>query len=562
MPTFYKEWLFVIALGFAGLLASPLAPDRARRLLLNPLAWAGLAAVAVLAIQSLVLEGIWRRDALAAFAAAFFVYAIAFGRRLRQGRGDDSLAFIAKCLIVAAVGSCVFALAQALVPGLPFVLPRAGPRLFGNVGQANHFVDLLWIGCLATAFLYARGSLGRGAALALVVTMQALATTSGSRMVWVYAIVLMLAAAVCWLREPAPATRRFAAGVAALVVVYAVVTVVVSLSGVLDTLGISAAEQRLADGAGGGSTAQRLWFWRVGLGAALDHPLLGVGVGRFPGEGVALAMQAAEVPKYAADAQAHNIFVHLAAECGLPLALFVAVCLVVWLVRAWRAPSRSLNTVGALALVVPILIHANLEHPLGYVYFLGLLGLIAGQVDLEALPSEDVAVPLEGAAPRASPELLRFASFAVLGAAVLGYMQYAQVERAMQSLVAQVRAGAPPQPTQELNARLAAVSRGSVFADYAELITLISAVPMPANAGDLAQRCERAMPFGPSPQLLARCATALQLAGQSARATYFADSLCKLYPNAAPVLIQSMTFVEPRGPAVAELRSSCVQRAN
>jgi len=33
-----------------------------------------------------------------------------------------------------------------------------------------------------------------------------------------------------------------------------------------------------------------------------------------------------------------------------------------------------------VALALPILVHANLEHPLGYLYFLGLLGLLVGHV--------------------------------------------------------------------------------------------------------------------------------------------------------------------------------------
>ena len=207
-------------------------------------------------------------------------------------------------------------------------------------------------------------------------------------------------------------------------------------------------------------------------------------------------------------------------------------------------------------MAVPILVHSNLEHPLGYLYFLGLLGLLLGQV--RGVPARTI----DASAPRPSPELLRYASFVVLAAAGLAYVQFTQVERAMQLLAAQVRAGAPPQLTRELEARLAAVPRWSPFGDDAELITLIAAVPTATNSAEMARRCERSLAIGPSPQLLARCATALQVAGQAQRASYFADSLCKLYPEAAPVLIQSMSFVEQTSSTVENLRSTCVRRTN
>jgi hypothetical protein len=159
-------------------------------------------------------------------------------------------------------------------------------------------------------------------------------------------------------------------------------------------------------------------------------------------------------------------------------------------------------------------------------------------------------------------DAMRFASFAVLVAAAIGYLQFTQVERATQLLAAQMRAGAPPQPTVELGARLDAVPRWSVFGDYAELVELIAVVPNSANAVGLAARCERALGFGPSTPLLARCATIQQVAGHPDRASYFANALCRLYPGAEPTLIQSMTFVGGKSPAAEDVRSDCVRRAN
>lgn len=555
VATFYKEWLVVVAFAFSGLIAGPRALPLLRAARPHPLVFATLACIVVLALQALLFDGALRKSALMSFAAAFFAFMVVYGRSVRERGGEASMEWIAKCLAIAALGSCVFALLQYALPGLPGVLPRVGRQLFGNVGQSNHFADLLWIGCVATAFLYSRRILSARSAVPLVVTMLAFATTSGSRSAWLYAGALVVFGALCRFRRPHGETQRFGVTLIGVVLIYVMVTVIVSSTGALDALGVSSAEQRVANGAAEESTSQRLWFWRVGAQAVLDHPLLGVGAGRFPGEGLSLAMRVADSPKAAADAQAHNFFVQLAAECGAPLALLVAVCLVVWLYRTWRASAVDPSSAAALALALPILIHANVEHPLGYLYFLGLLGLLVGQV------APDTATATKPVTARASPELLRYASFAIIAAAALGYVHYVQVERAMQSVLAQVRIGAAPQPSQDLNGRLAAVSSWSAFGDYAELISLLSAMPTTANAKALAQRCERALALGPSPQLLARCATALQVDGQAERASYFANSLCKIFPASAGVLIQSMSLVEPVSPAAANVRSTCVQRA-
>jgi len=555
VPTFYKEWLFALALGFAGLIAKPAASAHAPSERADPFVLAAIAAIALLLLQAIVFDGVWRRAALTIFYAAFFVFAIVLGRALRE-RSDESLAWIAKCLVAAALGSCLLAALQLALPGLPGVLPRSGPRLTANVGQANHFCDLLWLGSVAAAFLYARRSLGAKTALALIVAMLAFSTTSGSRMAWLYGVGLGALGALAWWRVGGPFGRRFGGALVAVAIAYAVVATAIAGSGALAGLGLTSAEDRTSTGEATQSDAHRLWYWRVAAEAARDHPLFGVGVGRFAGEGLALAMRSESVVPNAADAQAHNVFLQLAAECGIPLALAALVALAVWLGRAWRASGHRPETVAVVALALPILVHANLEHPLGYLYFLGLLGLLVGHVR-----TDPIAAPTLPTA-RAPADAIRFASFAVLIAAAIGYVQFTQVERATQLLAAQVRAGAAPQPTLELGTRLDAVPRWSLFGDYAELVELIAVVPTPANAGELAIRCERALAFGPSTPLLARCATIQQVAGHPDRASYFANALCRLYPGAEATLIQSMTFVGGKSPAAEDVRSDCVRRAN
>jgi O-antigen ligase len=552
--TFYKEWICVVALGFAGLAFAPLAGDRIawRR---QPMLAAALAVVALLVVQSVLLDGVWRKAVLTAASVGFFIFTLLLGRSLWQRRGEDSLLWLGRCLIAAALGSCLFAALQLTGLQLPFVLVRMAERVYGNVAQANHFADLLWLGCVATVLLFAWGRLRAAPAIATVAVLQAFCVFSGSRMVWVFAAVTVALGLACRARNPAPTSRRFGAALIAVGVAQIVVSVAVSASGALDAFGIASAEQRMESAGGKESTAKRLWFWRAGLDAAVEHPLLGVGVGRFSGHALELSMQTSNGPRDGADTQAHNVFIQIAAELGLPLALFVAACLALWLAAAWRRAREHPIALGILALAAPILIHANLEHPLAYLNFLGLLGLLIGHV-----PERDPEAPADAVADAVPSNALRFASFAVLVGAMAAYVQYGQVERAMQVLQTQASKGVVLQPSQPLAARLAAIPAWSAFGDYAELMEAISSVPTPANAAAFVRRCDRAVTLGPTAHLLARCATASQVAGNARRATYLANALCTLYPDSANVLIESMLLVERSNTGLAELNSRCVDR--
>ncbi len=560
ITTFYKEWLFAVALGFAGLAFAPLAfggPSLRRQ----PMFAACLALMAVLVLQALFVDGVWRRAVLMVASVAFFAFTMVLGQSVRQRRGADAVSWVATCLFVAALGSCVFALLQLLGIKLPFaVLPWAGGRLYGNLAQANHFADLLWIGCAAAAVLYAAGRLKLVPALAAVVVLQAFTVLSGSRMVWVFVVVLALLGLAARLRHPSADARRLGSALLALAALHVAVVAAVSASGVLEAFAITSAEQRISSGDSADSNRQRLWFWRVGLDAVHQHPLLGVGAGRFAGHALELATQVPESPPAGADTQAHNVFLQIAAELGAPVALLVAACLALWLAAAWRRARRHPEILGAFALMAPILVHANLEHPLAYLYFLGTLGLLIGLVPNEPSPAAPAPpVPAEETAPLPS-NALRFASFAVLLGAIGAYVQYNPVERAMQVLQAQVRAGSAPQPSQALAARLAAIPAWSAFGDYAELIAVVTAVPTAADARAWLGRCNRVVAIGPTAHLLARCATAAQAAGDARRASWLANGLCKVYPDSAPVLIESMLLVELASPAVANLESRCVDR--
>jgi hypothetical protein len=147
---------------------------------------------------------------------------------------------------------------------------------------------------------------------------------------------------------------------------------------------------------------------------------------------------------------------------------------------------------------------------------------VAWRSDTPSRASSNVGLP---------PSAPRVASFLLIVAAIVGYMTYMPVERAMQVLQRQVMRGEPPRPDNELIARLNAVQDWSPYADFAETLGLMASVPTEKNAAALADRCEQAVAFAPTPYFLARCAVDLQVAGRPERAANFVTSLCKAYPE-------------------------------
>lgn len=556
-PEFYKEWIFATALGLAALVLRPSV--LVRSLWRHPLAIAAAVILVALLIQSVVREGSWPRATLAACYVGFFVFALSVGRRMNAAAPERSLLWLCWCVLAAALGSCLFAALQLnrIEFAVPLVAPRAvGGRITGNLAQANHLADLLWLGCIACTYAHAKGKLSTSVACLAILVIEVFAHLTGSRMVWAYAAFTFVFAAFLRAYGQDVEVKRMATGLLYVGGLLVPVAISVSMSGMQELFQVSSGAERIVSASGSESDGLRFWLWRVGIDAIQGQPLLGLGVGRYVGHGYARTMEVAGSPTAGADAHAHNLFIHLGAELGVPVMIAVLICLGVWLVRSLRLARRNVNAMAAVALAGAILIHANLEYPLWYIYFLGLLGLFVGHVGSK---DEATAKPI-GSGGRWRAHLQRAAAIAVVGVAMASYAQFRHLETAMQSIVAQVGMGAAPQRDQVLEASVAALPAWSPYRDYAESIMLMTALPTKENARDLSARCERAVAWGPTPYLLSRCATAFQVAGLSERASYFANGVCKIFPDRDLVLIESMNYVQRTSPAAGQIASSCVER--
>ena len=119
------------------------------------------------------------------------------------------------------------------------------------------------------------------------------------------------------------------------------------------------------------SSAMNGDFWRQSMwlkswALIQSHPFLGVGFGN-----IAFAMftEALPLPRAAVTEHAHNIFLQLAVELGIPTAAAWTLTLAVLMVRS----ARVLKTYEGRALamfLLAILIHSLVEYPMWYAFFL------------------------------------------------------------------------------------------------------------------------------------------------------------------------------------------------
>jgi len=238
---------------------------------------------------------------------------------------------------------------------LEMTLPLA---LCMAVYAASHFrrFILLYIACIQagalTLTLSRGGWIGFSGSLVLIATMLPFLSRRSHRKTWTLSVVTALAALTVIILSSTPAVER------------------------LLTLG---------NGSQTPGMTVRIYIWQSVLHMIQDHPFLGTGPGTF-----ALIFTQYQPPGLVQQFfMAHNDYLHLIAETGLPAALLMVWTLWV-LFRTGAArlkhPSRRIRswTLGAMAGITAILIHSicdfNLHIPANALLFMVLGAVVCGPV--------------------------------------------------------------------------------------------------------------------------------------------------------------------------------------
>ncbi|OJB46256.1 polymerase [Burkholderia ubonensis] len=357
---------FAAPLGFAAVLVAQVALMPLRVPSMNWLAvgYLGAALVAMQAGYALA------REQLAEAAARIMAGALLIGG-----------VFAVFCQVVQ-----LFRLESVLSPFVVVYNIAVERRPYGNMAQANHLATYIAFALAGALYLVQTRRLAVWAWLMLSVVLSGGLALTVSRGPWLQVAVMVVAG--FWMaraesrgKPGAPANVR--ARVWLMPVLLA--AVFVAVNGAVRwanlhyhlNLAVSAAE-RMRDA---GQIAPRLALWKYGLAMFREHPLLGVGWGEFPSHQFALAraLGGVEIAN-----NSHDIFIDLLAKSGLLGLGVLVVTLVLWFVRALRAPQTSTRVFG-FALVGVLLMHALVEYPQQYMFFLLPVMFVIGLLEAKPL---------------------------------------------------------------------------------------------------------------------------------------------------------------------------------
>ncbi|MFT3663715.1 Wzy polymerase domain-containing protein [Piscinibacter sp.] len=361
----WGAWAMLLAMALPS--AAPpsnTAPDRGAAALL--LALLLIAASAFAAPLWTGLPWTLALSAIGVIGAAMLVAALAVALQ-RAGLGEAAFASFCFALLAAGVLAALVGFVQVYAPawadGQWIAAGTLGARAVGNLRQPNHQSSLLLWAMIATVWLGGSGRLSRVALPALLLALLAGVVLTASRTGMVGAALLTL-----WGLADRRLTRRVRLQLVLVPLVYFFwYELFAALAHQGGTTFAGEAQMHKAD-----PSSSRFGIWANTLTLIAAHPWAGVGFGGF---NFAWSLHVFPGRPVAFFDHTHNLPLQLAVELGLPLAALVLALLLYALWRALRlAREGEAGDIAArraaLAMVVMIALHSQLEYPLWYAYFL------------------------------------------------------------------------------------------------------------------------------------------------------------------------------------------------
>ncbi len=293
-----------------------------------------------------------------------------------------------------------------------FVLPyyeESGRRLFGNMAQANHLSTYLSFALAAALFLRQAQRLPLSLWMLLSAALIAGQALTASRMAWLQFAVIVIGGVLmervekqrtqAQLKAPTDknlpqhpkrllnhvfsshSMRNWLVPVLLILIFISVNWAVRVADEVFQLQLAKAAAERFQDA---GQISPRLALWHYGWDMFKAHPWLGVGWGEFPSYQYALLdkLGTVEIAN-----SAHNVLLDLLAKTGILGAGLVVVSLVFWL---WRTAivgqtSKDVTRLFCLMLLAVLAVHALLEYPQQYLFFLLPAAFLLGVLETQTI---------------------------------------------------------------------------------------------------------------------------------------------------------------------------------
>ena len=378
VPNHYPPWSSFYNESCAGLAVLMLALAQARGNWSRPaprIVWVVSATAAIPWLQWACGQLAFSGDALVSSLYVLgLAAAIAVGHAWACRARLDAAVHLAVTVLAAALISTVLAMMQGFLvgdPGIWIMDAEPGMRPYANLGQPNNLATLIGFGLMGVLLLYERGKLQASVSVLLAAVLLGGLAMTQSRTALVSGPATLLGLWLAKQRGVALKTRLRWVGLA--VGVHWLLTWVWPT--LQNTLLFTSASVGVAQ-RGGGSV--RLSVWREMIDALSARPWQGFGWLQVGEAQLSVAERFASVHEMWL--HAHNLFLDLLLWCGLPIGLLLSGAILYWYVSRVRRVA-TLEAVLALLSVTWFGVHAMLELPHHYAYFLVPTGLWIGQIE-------------------------------------------------------------------------------------------------------------------------------------------------------------------------------------
>ncbi len=383
LPGHYRPWVsfqqeLLAAIGAALIALASLASGKTRDFVTPSIAWCFVGASAMPLLQ-------WTAGAIhfaddGALPAAYLIAGavlIVASRAIVAAGGTDFVLGTQLTLVGAAIASSGVALAQWLQVGASLWMEPLAPgaRVYGNLTQSNHFATLVVLGALSLLWLYETRRIVLLTALLAWTLFALVLALAASRTGWLLVVLMAVGVLVLRRRLALRSTGGAVMGAVALVGIF-----VTAIPWLNQALLLAPSEATVESRLQGGL---RWTHWQTLVDAVSRSPWSGYGWYQ-----VSAAQQAAAADHPTTGEwllHSHNLLLDLVIYNGVIVGalLFVGIC--VWFVSRLRA-CRDVDGAVALAGCAALLVHAMLEYPLHYLYFLMPMALLIGIVEARHEP--------------------------------------------------------------------------------------------------------------------------------------------------------------------------------
>ncbi|PJF05374.1 PglL family O-oligosaccharyltransferase [Acinetobacter seifertii] len=314
------------------------------------------------------------------FLGFWFMVVAGYNLSLEPQKRDESFIGFSFLTVIVSVATSVIAICQWLNVDTHFahMLHLIGNRPYGNFGQPNNMATFLIMGLLGCLYLYEKNKASVWLLLPSALTILFAVVLSQSRTSWIVLPFLL----IYWVVKQFNKPKRlglfqgllWCAGfflMAGLVLPF--ITSLIETWSHTDITQASSLAERASSG------YLRFNIWTQMLLAVQQHPWLGYGWNQ---TSVAQMSAYALFPTGEWTTSAHNVLLDLIVWNGIPIATVMIVYFACWLFWLNQQAKETISII-AIMMVCTVLIHAMLEFPQRYAYFLLTCGFLLGVIQAQ-----------------------------------------------------------------------------------------------------------------------------------------------------------------------------------